>query len=272
MSLAYVFREQSVQPPPEIFPARAYSKGTMIPRTERLSAAKRHPLSRVKQGAILAAKGVRQAFSQETLPAKKLIKTPYFSQWESSELVQDIVEGRRRAEDDLRWAESGAKTPAEYALWSWNCCGMACLKMILAERQGSIHPLVSLAKELESVGGYVRTGDWIDGLYYKPFCQYVQGHFKLEATSMPAFTLREALVALAAGQHVMLSVTPEIRTPEKIPHVRGGHLVLGIGYDLKKQLIYIHNPSGFPGESQEAVGISFGQFRRCFDYKGIVVG
>ncbi|MEK7571158.1 MAG: hypothetical protein AAB553_02700 [Patescibacteria group bacterium] len=61
---------------------------------------------------------------------------PYFSQWESPTLVDTIVRKKISAKDDPRWKNSGAKTKAEYELWSHNTCGMACLKMILAKELG----------------------------------------------------------------------------------------------------------------------------------------
>lgn len=56
---------------------------------------------------------------------------PYFSQWESPELVGAIICGDIAAEDDPRWAESGAATRAEYAFWSWRVCGIVRRRLLI---------------------------------------------------------------------------------------------------------------------------------------------
>lgn len=63
---------------------------------------------------------------------------PYFSQWESAELATGFVDGSVDLADDPRWAASGARTPAEYRYWARKVCGLACLKMILAQAMSAI--------------------------------------------------------------------------------------------------------------------------------------
>src|SRR5215472_7252494 len=39
---------------------------------------------------------------------------PYYSQWESPDLVPQFIDGSLRPADDPRWAASGARSPLEY--------------------------------------------------------------------------------------------------------------------------------------------------------------
>ena len=66
---------------------------------------------------------------------------PFYSQWESPELVPSFLDGSLTAEQDPRWHRSGAASPAEYAYWVVKICGLACLKMILAARGEPVAPV-----------------------------------------------------------------------------------------------------------------------------------
>src|SRR3989338_258315 len=79
------------------------------------------------------------------IPKKEFVvykNVPYFSQWESKDLVNDIINKKISAKDDPLWKKSGAKNKKEYELWSWNGCGMACFKMILAYKFKKEIPVV----------------------------------------------------------------------------------------------------------------------------------
>lgn len=195
---------------------------------------------------------------------------PYFSQWESPELVEKIVTRQIQAKDDPHWKKSGAKDVEEYTSWSWSCCGMACLKMILAHKNNEIIPLVTLGKQCLKYGGYKLPLENHPGLYYKPFVRFIKEEYGLSGKPTSALTMAEAKDALSNGGYVIASVTPEIRFPAKNPTKHGGHLVLLFGYDDEKRVVYLHNPSGFK-DSQRKVMISYDQFKKFFDNKGIVI-
>lgn len=195
---------------------------------------------------------------------------PYFSQWESRDLVEKIIKKQISAADDPHWKESGAKTTQEYTAWSWSCCGMACLKMILAHKYRKVIPLVHLGKKCLNYGGYRLPLETSPGLFYKPFVSFVKSEYGLNGRAMSVLTLTEIKQVLSDGGYVMVSVTPEIRFPLEEPTKRGGHLVLVVGYDDEKGAIYINNPSGFKG-TQEQVEIPYRQFHKFFDNKGILI-
>lgn len=228
-------------------------------------------MRRLKHKAILHSKQLHAKLRRKTHKKAFVHKdVPYFSQWESRELVEKIVTGQIEAKDDPRWRESGAENVDEYTSWSWSCCGMTCLKMILAHAQHKVVPLVTLGKQCLEYGGYEAPIEKSPGLFYKPFVHFIKQEYGLDGKAVGALTLAEIKQAVSDGGYVIVSVTPEIRFLSKDPLKRGGHLVLVFGYDDEKQVIHLNNPSGF-AESQENVTISYGQFMKFFDQKGILV-
>jgi hypothetical protein len=191
---------------------------------------------------------------------------PYFSQWESVELVGSIIRGEMSAGDDPRWRESGAESPEEYAFWSWRVCGMACLRSILAVR-GIRATTVGLAKEVLAAGGYVRRDGGLDGLIYAPFVEYLRTRWELEATVRPQLDIDELGALVDRGECVMASVNPRIRRPSDRPERKGGHLVLVHG--VAGDSFVLHNPSGDAEESQAYARVSFDDFGFFFAERGI---
>lgn len=196
---------------------------------------------------------------------------PYYAQWESPELVADIIAGTVEAEDDPRWEQSGAPDPAEYAFWSWRACGMACLRMALDHWWGVAPPIVRLARESTDAGGYVRHPDGrLDGLIHAPFAAYVRSRWGLYADARSPLPAEELPGHLAAGRLAMISVHPSIRTLEPAPPRAGGHLVLAVGADDEGLLV--HNPSGFAGESQQHARVPWADLGRFYAGRGILLG
>lgn len=228
-------------------------------------------MRQLKRRTILVAKEVRSKLQGTTHEIRFIHQNlPYFSQWESRDLVEKIITRQIEAKDDPRWQESGAKDVKEYASWSWSGCGMACLKMILAHKNHTVIPLVTLGKQCLQYDGYRLPLETHPGLYYKPFVRFSKEKYDLNAKAVSALTLAEIKKALSEGGYVIASVSPEIRFPKKIPTKRGGHLVLIFGYDDENQVVYLHNPSGFKN-SQERVAVTYSQFKKFFDNKGIIV-
>jgi hypothetical protein len=204
-----------------------------------------------------------QAFSHQNVP--------YYCQWESRQLAADILAKKIKAEDDPLWKNSGAASAQEYSDWSWTACGMACLKMILEHSVNKKVPLVTLGKQCLSYGGYRLPLESSHGLYYKPFVQFVRDKYGIEAVVNGALIVPEIVTALSQKKYVITSVSPAIRDPRSTPQQRGGHLILAVGYDLEKKVLFLHNPSGATEKSQEYTPISFSDFERFFSYKGIIL-
>jgi len=227
---------------------------------------------KLKSLALRAAKATAYSLQRQPLPERHvLVGVPYFSQWESRELAGQILDERLSAADDPNWKASGAKTRQEYNAWSWSGCGMACTKMILAHRTGTIMPLVTLGKQCRAYGGYTMPLETSIGLRYKPYLQFVEQVLQWQAHIIVGAPRRQLLQELGQGNYVIASVSPLIRRPESSPQTRGGHLVLLLGYDLRLQEFYLHDPSGDTKETQEYATISFAAFKKFFSGRGIVV-
>lgn len=101
----------------------------------------------IKKQVRLAIKKTHNMLQRQLIAEQYIHDTvPYFSQWESRGLVKQIITGKIDGKDDPKWRESGAESREEYDEWSWNGCGMACLKMILASAQNKTIPLAALGK------------------------------------------------------------------------------------------------------------------------------
>lgn len=196
---------------------------------------------------------------------------PYFSQWESRELVKDFINRQLSVREDPRWKDSGATTKEEYELWSWNGCGMACLKMILAHRFNKIIPIVELGRQCQEFGGYIPRNNSLDGLYYRPFLKFIQSEFNLSGHIISPMSIQDAVRELEQDHIIIASVSHEIRDSRSIPSKKGGHLVLVLGYDLTTGSLFIHNPSGDTSQSQELFEITFADFERFSAHRGMVI-
>ncbi|PIY80928.1 MAG: hypothetical protein COY80_00235 [Candidatus Pacebacteria bacterium CG_4_10_14_0_8_um_filter_42_14] len=166
---------------------------------------------------------------------------PYFAQWESPDLVSEFITKSRKSQSDPRWKESGAESKNEYAFWSPNICGMACLKMILAEVTGIAYPLIVLAKQAAEYGAYIPSRTDVLGLYYAPFCDFINKEFCLSAWYSSNLSISQIEREVEKGSYVIASVHSSIRTPKSSPPSKGGHLVLIISVDRKKitKLLFI---------------------------------
>lgn len=227
----------------------------------------------IKHSALKGLQHARHIVRPTQIPRSVIYNDiPYFAQWESPELVGQIVAGTLTADKDPKWRTSGAKTKEEYLEWSWNMCGMACFRMILAHRNKQVVPIVKLGKLCLKHGGYSQPFAESNGMNYTAFKLFAKSEFGLAARIVSPMVLRDIHIALARGDYVIVSVNPAIRNPSSRPKSKGGHLVLVTGYDLDKKILYIHNPSGASTESQRHAIVRFSDFKRFFANRGIVVG
>ena len=194
---------------------------------------------------------------------------PYYSQWESPELVPRFLDGSLTPAGDPRWAASGARTAAEYGFWSRRACGLACLRMILAYRSKPVPPLMTLVQRALRWQAYIRDGDRVIGLIYRPFADWVGAEFGVAAEVATALTVEDISAAASPATPVMASVHHWIRWPERTPPSTGGHLVLVTGSG--DGLLRLHNPSGIPGSTQRDAVVAAAEFTRFFAGRGLIV-
>lgn len=198
---------------------------------------------------------------------------PYIAQWASAHAIPHILARELALIDDPLWANTGAPSAEAYAYWSSHMCGMACLWMILAQRDGVAQTpsLFALKDQCLSYGGYVLEGDRIKGLYYRPFIDFVGATYGLHATLKEHTPIRD-LLGLIGPEHVfMASVHPSIRTPECTPPHQGGHLILVYATHAGADTVTFHNPSGHVLATQQAVTLPVSDFERFFAGRGILL-
>jgi hypothetical protein len=194
---------------------------------------------------------------------------PYFSQWESPEIVGPILDGSKRGADDPRWADSGARTPQEYEFWADRVCGLACLKMVLAWRGQPVPPMMRLVERALHWRAYVPEGDRVAGLIYRPFADWVSEEYGIGVQVMPDLPAEAIAASASPATPVIASVHYWIRWPDRTPPQRGGHLVLVTG--VADGLVRLHNPSGVAGESQQDALVKVPDFERFFAGRGMLI-
>jgi hypothetical protein len=226
----------------------------------------------IKSHLLKNTKRIKHFVRPLAIPDKYVHKgVPYFCQWESRELAESILEKKITTDDDLNWRASGAKTKKEYHDWSWSGCGMACTKMILASKTGKVIPLVELGKTCATYGGYRMPLETSPGLFYKPYVSFVDQEFNWKARVVEGMLQNELMHELGKGNFVIAGVSPRIRDPKSKSILKGGHLILMLGFDKAKRKLYLHNPSGTSKGTQEYAAVSFDDFRKFFSERGIVI-
>jgi hypothetical protein len=215
-------------------------------------------------------------------PAIESIRLPYpvpfYGQIASPELAEAIFIQGFPPEQDPRWAESGAATPAEYAYWVERACGVACLKMCVEALGGPQRSLVAWAKLGLERGGYL-IRQRADGSSHEVgwVHQALAGMarecgFDAEAR---AATLEEIPVFLRQRQLVIASVSYEAGD-ERIPIThQGGHLMVVLGADCLNgapTAFYVNNPSGRRPAWQVNARIAAERFAQAYSGRVIVLG
>jgi hypothetical protein len=185
--------------------------------------------------------------------------------------VPSFLDGSLAAEEDPRWRQSGAASPAEYAYWAVKTCGLACLKMILAARGQPVPPTMALVRRALGWQAFVPIPGTsrVHGLIYRPFAGWVSAEYGIAAEVAGELPLSGLVERLAAGTTVIASVHPWVRWPGRVPPDRGGHLVLVTGQDGGE--LTLNNPSGLPGVSQHGTRIALADFARFYAGRGLVI-
>ena len=169
-------------------------------------------MRKIKLFLRIALKRIKRLLAKKSYRNSMLIKNvPYFSQWESPELVEGIITGTFDVRHDPNWQQSGAKTTEEYAAWSASGCGMACFKMIIAHKTNKVVPLVELGKKCATYGGYTLPVETSVGLVYEPFINFAKQEFSIDAKTTLPLLPEEIMEALSDNNYVIASVSPEIR-------------------------------------------------------------
>lgn len=194
---------------------------------------------------------------------------PYFSQWESPARAARFIADAASLAEDPAWPGSGARDQGEYVRWANHVCGMACVKMILAARTGRAWPILELARAATAHGAYVETGDDIRGLIYAPCVAWLRAAHGVDAEVVTGIGAGDLPAILARAAFFIASVHPWIRTPDREPPGRGGHLVLVTAADARG--VRFHNPSGDTPATSVDVSLDLDRFGHFFAGRGIAV-
>ncbi|MDE9430142.1 hypothetical protein [Xenorhabdus bovienii] len=197
------------------------------------------------------------------------MKVPYFSQWESFHLANDIIHYQLPLSHDPLWEQSGADSPEEYAKWANHICGMACLKMLLAARSGKIYPLLKLTKIATEYGAYQIEDEHIKGMIYAPVVSMLSEQFGIFSQIVTGMVAEKIHEVFTQDSLYIASVHPSIRWPTRLPEKKGGHLVLVT--NATPEEITFHNPSGANTQSQIDVKMSVDIFGRFYAERGILI-
>jgi hypothetical protein len=195
---------------------------------------------------------------------------PFYAQFASPELIEDIIYRRLDARQDPRWREFGAWTLEEYELWSWRACGIVCLKMVVEAAGGPQKPIMEWVDEGLALDGYRlydARGRWIvEGWFYWPLI-CLAARYGLAGQVLGNVPAEEVCRRIESNRLVVASA----RTGANIgghPGVKseGGHLVVATGFGWhggRCTHVVVNNPSGGAGMREQAE-IPFRLFAREF--------
>lgn len=202
-------------------------------------------------------------------PALRHTGVPYYTQWGSPDWVRHIVEQQGDPCDDPHWQRSGFTDPERYRFWAGRLCGLTCVESAL-DYWGIGHaPRAALLDEALQHGVYrMRADGGVDGLIYRPFADWARGAFGIGVEVLPQVSIEEIAARLSADTLVIVSVSPEIRYPERPNQRQGGHLILLHGRD--RDGIWFHNPSGI-APHQADVYLPFATAARFYAGRGMTL-
>ncbi|MBB3260564.1 hypothetical protein F4827_005468 [Paraburkholderia bannensis] len=185
--------------------------------------------------------GQRKALAQEK--EIRHFGVPYYSQWGSPEWVARIVEDDVDPCDDPAWGASGFGQPEQYRFWAKRLCGLTCFESAL-DYWGIEHaPRAAMLEDALRHGVYrLREDGGVDGLIYHPFAAWAESAYGVRVEVMTDEDIQASAARLDADTLAIVSVSPEIRYPERANVDQGGHLILLHG--RSDGGVWFHNPSG----------------------------
>lgn len=194
---------------------------------------------------------------------------PYYTQWGSPDWVRAIVDDDADPCDDPAWQRSGFTDPERYRFWADRLCGLTCFESAL-DYWRIAHPsrAVLLDEALRHDVYRMRDDGGVDGLIYRPFADWVRPAFGVRVEVLTEISIEDIAARVDRDTLVIVSVSPEIRYPERPNERRGGHLVLLHGRD--RNGVWFHNPSGVAPHQADA-WLPFETFGRFYAQRGMTL-
>ncbi|HEY4294891.1 MAG TPA: C39 family peptidase [Paraburkholderia sp.] len=202
-------------------------------------------------------------------PTLRHADVPYYTQWGSPDWVRHIVEQQGDPCDDPDWRRSGFADPQRYRFWAKRLCGLTCLESALDYWRIGHPPRAALLDEALRHGVYrMREDGGVDGLIYRPFAEWTAGAFGIQVDVLPQAPLEEIAARLNPATLAIVSVSSEIRYPDRPNQRQGGHLILLHGRDCDG--VWFHNPSGIAPQ-QANVYLPFATMKRFYAGRGMTL-
>lgn len=207
---------------------------------------------------------------------------PYTCQFASPEYVRDFIHGGRSLEDDPRWVDYGATSPAEYAHWARRSCGVVCIKMaveaLLGEPPSTVMDWVQAGLAID---GYLtrlradRPNERVELGWKHDALVQLAADRGLDAARTEGLTLANVSAHIRADRLLVASVSSELGEDGPVTR-RSGHLVLVHGVEVDEAgeplAVIVHNPSGRTAPYQAAACIPVGRFGQGFSGRAILIG
>lgn len=206
---------------------------------------------------------------------------PYVCQYASPDRVAAFVHGEAPLEEDSRWQDYGAASPAEYAHWAQRSCGVVCVKMAVEGLAGlPPRPVMDWVRAGLALDGYLtelrpdRPERPVEkGWRHAALAALAEQH-GLDAHLAAGMALPDLAAHLRAGRVVIASVSSELGEAGPVTR-KGGHLVVVTGVEVDAggtvQAVILHNPSGRTPALQAAARIPAARFAAGFAGRGIVI-
>jgi len=197
---------------------------------------------------------------------------PYCAQYADKDNIDMFLNNPEMVKNDIKWKDFGFTHIEDYAYWSHNLCGIACLLMVIKalipKSSIKVSELVQLAL---SRNAYDLPLELSKGWKYQGLID-VANEFSIKGIVYPTLTIETIIKNVTTNKYTIVSVNPQkIRLDETTDAAKGGHLVLLFGAELSKNecsSVYIHNPNGRAIQSQEKVKISISTFNDAFAGRG----
>ena len=180
----------------------------------------------------------------EPMQTQRHTDVPHYPQWGSPDWVRRIVEDDADPCDDPAWQRSGFTEPERYRFWAKRLCGLTCLESTL-DFWGVAHaPRAALLDDALRHDVYrMRHDGGVDGLIYRPFAGWTKHVFGLDVEVLTETGIEEIASQIDADTLVIVSVSPEIRYPERPNARQGGHLILAARPRSRRRVVFTIRPA-----------------------------
>lgn len=191
------------------------------------------------------------------------------SQWGTLRATEEVVLRGGDSAPLHDWRADRFASADEFRFWARHVCGLACLRSVLGSWHDTDVALAELLRGALREGALVlHTDGTVGGLYYRPFLEWVGTRFGMNGEVVERTPVAELVGRVDDDTVAIVSVSPEIRWPQRANERRGGHLVLV--YGGSEGMVEFHNPSGVTG-SASAVRLDIDTFSRFAAGRGMLL-